>query len=263
MHFVLSTRSFLAVAAAAALLLTNCGSASSNAPPPAAHAPDATLAAPLAASAAAPSADPVATAGSSPGAPGASPTAASPAGPFACTEVIGLTITAEWYGAGFEQLVDDSRFQARTRPHTFVDQWADPAHHAWSAPVTSPCAAASESPDRVVLFAANWKLTSEEEWARVLTAFVATAKQRYPRLRDLSLYTVLRGPSNQTCGDPKSVVAPMVDAAITRVAATEPTLVHAGPRLEARDCAEFEKGGPHFSQEGRKVVAQRLAAALR
>ncbi|RYZ05878.1 MAG: SGNH/GDSL hydrolase family protein [Myxococcales bacterium] len=184
-------------------------------------------------------------------------------GPFRCTEIIGLTITAEWYGAGFEQLVDDARFQARTRPHTFVDQWADPSHEAWSAPITSACTAKSNAPDRVVLFAANWKLTSEEEWARVLNAFVDTAKQRYPQLRSLELYTVLRGPKNQTCGDPKSVVEPMIDAAIARVASTAPGLVHAGPRLEATDCAVFEKGGPHFTEAGRKVVAQQLATALR
>jgi hypothetical protein len=177
--------------------------------------------------------------------------------------VIGLTITAEWYGAGFEQLVDDARFQARTRPHTFVDQWADPAHEAWSAPITSPCTEGSDDPDRVVLFAANWKLASEQEWALVLSRFVATAKARYPKLRDLELYTVLRGPQNQSCGDPKSVVDPMIDSAIARVAATEPSLVHAGPRLEAADCAIFDKGGPHFTEGGRKVAAEQLAKALR
>jgi hypothetical protein len=182
---------------------------------------------------------------------------------YRCTEVIGLTITAEWYGAGFESLVEDARFQARTRPHTFVDQWADAAHEAWSAPITSPCANAADSPDRVVLFAANWKLTSEQEWAEVLTRFVATAKQRYPRLRSLELYTVLRGPHNQTCGDSKSVVEPMIDSAIARVVAIEPSLVHAGPRLEASDCTIFDKGGPHFTEEGRKTAAKQLAEVLR
>lgn len=189
------------------------------------------------------------------------PQAEKPA--FRCTEVIGLTITAEWYGAGFEQLVNDARFQARTRPHTFVDQWADPTHEAWSEPLTSPCVEGSDSPDRVVLFAANWKLTTEPEWVDVLTRFVATAKQRYPQLRDLELYTVLRGRQNQSCGDPKSVVEPMIDSAILHVAATEPILVHAGPRLEAADCSIFEKGGPHFTEEGRKVAARQLAEVLR
>ena len=182
---------------------------------------------------------------------------------FACTEIIGLTITAEWYGAGFEQLVDDARFQARTRPHTFVDQWADPAHEAWKDPLTSPCTTSSDAPDRVVLFAANWKLTTQQEWETVLERFVATAEQRYPKLRDLELSTVLRAPQNQTCGDPKSVVDPMIEAAIAKVAAAHPTLVHAAPKLEAKDCSVFEKGGPHFTEEGRKVVAQQLAAWLR
>lgn len=182
---------------------------------------------------------------------------------FRCTEVIGLTITAEWYAAGFEQLVDDARFQARTRPHTFVDQWADPAHEAWAEPVTSPCAEQPENPDRVVLFAANWKLTTPDEWETVLSQAVSTLRTRYSALRDLELYTVLRGPQNQSCGDPKSIVEPMIDDAITRVAAKDPTLVHAAPRLEAPDCTVFEKGGPHFTEAGQGVVAKLMAEALR
>lgn len=182
--------------------------------------------------------------------------------PYRCTEVIGLTITAEWYSAGFEQLVDDARYQARTRPHTFVDQWADPAHAAWGEPITSPCSERSASPDRVVLFAANWKLENQADWTKVLEAFVATAQRRYPALKALELFTVLRGPKNQTCGDPKSVVDPMIDAAIASVVAAHPDLVHAGPKLEPTDCAVFEKGGPHFTPEGRKLVAAQLASVL-
>jgi hypothetical protein len=205
-------------------------------------------------------------------APPARPTSPAPTAPeppppapasFRCTEVIGLTITAEWYGAGFEQLVPDARFQARTRPHTFVDQWSDPAHEAWSQPISSACRDRPESPDRVVLFAANWKLSSKQEWVEVLKRFVATARTRYPDLRELWLYTVLRGPGNASCGDPKSVVEPMVDEAIAEVSATAPELLHAGPRLEAADCAVFDKGGPHFTEEGRKLVARQLAEALR
>jgi len=194
--------------------------------------------------------------------PAPTATASATPAPYHCTEVIGLTITAEWYGAGFEQLVDDARFQARTRPHTFVDQWADPTHVAWSEPVTSPCREHSTTPDRVVLFAANWTLPSQDEWTKVLEAFVITAKQRYPELKDVELFTVLRGPQNQTCGDPKSVVDPMIDAAIALAAQAHPELVHAGPKLEAPDCSVFEKGGPHFTPEGRKLVAQLLANTL-
>jgi hypothetical protein len=248
MHFV---RSVSLVPFSSLLLLVACsGAPRQPAPPPAA---DQRPVAPQPASDAAN--------GDAPSLAEAASTA--PASRFRCTEIIGLTITAEWYGAGFEQLVDDAAFQARTRPHTFVDQWADPGHEAWTAAVTSPCANGSESPDRVVLFAANWKLTSEEEWLKVLSAFVTTAKARYPKLRDLELYTVLRGPANQSCGDPKSRVEPFIDAAIARVAAREPTLVRAGPRLEAADCAVFDKGGPHFTEAGRRRVAKQLADALR
>jgi hypothetical protein len=192
----------------------------------------------------------------------ARPAAATSTSPFSCTEVIGLTITAEWYSAGFELLVPDAQFQARTRPHTFVDQWADPAHAAWSEPVTSPCSEHSQAPERLALFAANWKLTTRDEWTKVLEAFVATAQQRYPGLRELDLFTVLRGPNNETCGDPKSVVDPMIDDAIASIAAAHPGLVHAAPKLEAPDCSVFEKGGPHFTEEGRRTIAQLLAKTL-
>jgi hypothetical protein len=113
-----------------------------------------------------------------------------------------------------------------------------------------------------VLFAANWSLQSQTDWTKVLEAFVATAKQRYPALKSLEIFTVLRGPKNQSCGDPKSTVDPMIDAAIAAVAAAHPDLVRAGPRLEASDCSVFEKGGPHFTPEGRRVVAQQLATTF-
>ena len=196
-------------------------------------------------------------------APSPSPSPSPAPAPFLCTEVIGLTVTAEWYGAGFEQLVEDARFQARTRPHTFVDQWADAQHEAWSEPIASPCVEQSTKPDRVLLFAANWQLPDEAAWTTTLEAFVATAKRRYPQLRELELFTVLRGPQNQSCGDPKSVVDPMIDAAIASVAHAHPELVHAGPKLEAANCSVFEKGGPHFTEAGRKLVAQQLASAVR
>jgi hypothetical protein len=96
----------------------------------------------------------------------------------------------------------------------------------------------------------------------VLEAFVATAKSRYPELRELDLFTVLRGPQNQTCGDPKSTVEPMIDSAIAAVARAHPELVHPGPQLEVPDCSVFEKGGPHFTAEGRKRIAELLARTL-
>jgi hypothetical protein len=115
-------------------------------------------------------------------------------------------------------------------------------------------------PDRVVLFAANRKLRSEDEWTAGLRQFVTTAKRRYRRFASLQLCTVRRGPGNQPCGDPKRVVEPMVDAAIARVVAEQPTCVHAGDDWKrARDV--FEKGDPPLTAQNRKVVARQMAAA--
>ena len=113
-----------------------------------------------------------------------------------------------------------------------------------------------------MLFAANWTFTTEAQWTTALEAFVTTVSQRDDRLHDIQLFTVLRGPQNRTCGDPKSVVDPMIDAAIAAVANHHQKLVHAGPKLEAPDCSVFEKGGPHFTADGRKLVAQQLAGVL-
>jgi hypothetical protein len=173
-----------------------------------------------------------------------------------------LTITSEWFEAGFEELVDDARFQARTRPHTFVEQWADPAHPAWSQSLTSPCQVGQAAPERIVLVAANWTFTTREQWTTALDGVIATLEQRDRALRDVELYTVLRGPQNRSCGDPKSVVDPLIDDAIEAVARRHPDLVHAGPRLEAPDCSVFERGGPHFTAEGKKRVAALMARAL-
>ena len=80
--------------------------------------------------------------------------------PYRCTVVLGLAVTSEWYRAGFEAFVDDDRWQASTRPHTFVNDWADPNHAVWKELPQSPCAEHWKDPDRVLFFAANYKLTA-------------------------------------------------------------------------------------------------------
>src|SRR5262249_13856041 len=62
---------------------------------------------------------------------GASP---APGGDFTCTEVLGVSVTGDWFGAGFEDGIDGGRWQARSRTHAFVEQWADPNSDLWSLP---------------------------------------------------------------------------------------------------------------------------------
>jgi hypothetical protein len=70
---------------------------------------------------------------------------------------------------------------------------------------------------------------------------------------------MVRAPGNASCGSDKGVVNPMIDESIQATSTRFPGLVVAGPRFEAASCDELEKGGPHFSEAGRTVVAKRIA----
>jgi hypothetical protein len=194
--------------------------------------------------------------------PGCAAAAAAPAaeGPFTCTELIGVSTTGDWFGAGFEQGLDGNRWQARTRTHAFVEQWGDSRDPLWSVPVASPCARNAEAPDRVLFTGVSWELKTVEQWTAALEKVVQVLRGRDPGLRRIELLTMLRAPGNRSCGDDKSVVAPAIDQAVARVAAAHPGLVRAAPRFEAPSCAVFTKGGPHFTEAGMKAVAKLYAA---
>src|SRR5262245_60838764 len=74
----------------------------------------------------------------------------SAAGAYACTQIMGVSVTGDWFGAGFEDGLDGGRWQAMWRKHAFVNLWADPANELWSQPLTSPCTAGAQNPDRVI-----------------------------------------------------------------------------------------------------------------
>jgi hypothetical protein len=176
---------------------------------------------------------------------------------FTCTELIGVSVTGDWFGAGFEKLVDDARWQARSKHHAFIELWGDPKNPLWSDPIASPCAKNSSAPDRVVFTGVNWQYKTVDEWTAALTRAVDTIKARYPAVKRIELLTMLRGPGNKSCGnDQMTVVAPVVDEAVAKVVAAHPKLVTAGPKLEAPSCAVFTKGGPHYTPEGMQAVAK-------
>jgi hypothetical protein len=183
--------------------------------------------------------------------------AAAPQPGFVCTEIIGVSVTGDWFGAGFEKLVEDGRFQARTRKHGFVEFWGNPKDPIWSEPIASPCAKSSAAPDRVVFTGVNWQYKTTDEWTAALTKAVQVIQGRYPAVRRIELLTMLRGPGNKSCGnDQETVVAPVVDEAVAKVVAAYPKLVVPAPRFEAPSCAVFTKGGPHFTPEGMAAVAK-------
>jgi hypothetical protein len=182
------------------------------------------------------------------------------AAPYVCTQIMGVSVTGDWFGAGFETGVDDKRFQAITRSHAFIELWGDPKNDIWTVPVVSPCAERSTNPDRVVFTTVNWQFKTTEEWVTAMTKVVNVLKAKYSGLRRIELLTMLRAPGNKTCGNDMSVVAPAVDEAVAKVVAANPTLVTPGPKLEAPSCAVFTKGGPHYTPLGMAAVAKVYAA---
>jgi enterochelin esterase family protein len=195
----------------------------------------------------------------SPRARAVSPVPAAPApdaSGFVCTQVMGVSVTGDWFGAGFEDGIEGSRWQALWRTHAFVDQWADAGSDLWVMKPQSPCAARSENPDRVIFTAVHWEYKTREEWQEKLAAVVGTLRSKYPGLRRIEILTMLRGPNNRTCGSDMTVVQPYIDEAVAAVAGRFRGLVVAAPRVEAKSCDVFTKGGPHFTAAGMAEVAR-------
>ena len=181
---------------------------------------------------------------------------------FVCTEVLGVSVTGDWFGAGFEKGLDDGRWQVRWRSKAFVELWADPASDLWALPAQSPCTQRSDDPDRVIFTAVNWEWKTREEWESRLEAVVTTIRAKRPGARRIELMTMLRAPGNQTCGSVMTVVQPYVDEAIAAVVARHPGLVTAAPKVFLKTCEPFLKGGPHYTDAGMAVVADAYRSQL-
>ena len=203
------------------------------------------------------SAGSVGTAGSA----GSGPTFPDPSS-FVCNAMLGVSVTGDWYNAGFETGLNGDKWQLKWRTQTFVEQWADPKNDIWSQAFTSGCANGSANPDRVIFTGVNWTFTTESEWETQLTAVVQTLKAKYSALKEIDLMTMLRAPNNTMCGDPsvqathEQIVAPFIDQAIAAVVAKFPTLVRAAPKFYAPDCAVFLPDSPHFANGKAAVIAK-------
>jgi hypothetical protein len=192
----------------------------------------------------------------------AAPEAGAPAPAFTCTEIIGVSVTGDWFSAGFEKGLDGSRWQARWRQHAFVDQWADVASDLWTMNPQSPCANGAADPDHVIFTGVQWEWKTREAWEAGLRAVVARIREKHPGVKRIDLLTMLRGPGNRSCGSDMTVVPAYVDEAVAAVVARAPGMVFAGPRVEVESCDVFTKGGPHFTDEGMGAVARLYQKAL-
>ena len=163
--------------------------------------------------------------------------------------------------AGFENGLDNGRWQVKWRKKAFIELWADPSNELWAVPVQSACTANADNPDRVIFTGVNWEQTAEPWWAEQLEKVLANIRQRTPASA-INLMTMLRAPGNESCGNVISVVQPFVDQSIAGVVAKHPGLVFAAPKVFAPSCEVFTKGGPHYADSGVATVGQMPARQL-
>ena len=191
---------------------------------------------------------------------------------FVCNEVVAMTLTREWYQAGFEQApgIADDHWQLKARQSGYITEWSNPASGFWNQPVQSPCANGSASPDRVVITVLSWTppcCTTQAEWEAEVTKAVTTLRAKYAGLKRVDLMTVVRGPGNNACPLPAAageyVAMPAeLDGALAAVAAKFPNVVFVGPKVEAPNCESFRGGGPHLTPAGNAAVARTIGEAL-
>ena len=142
----------------------------------------------------------------------ATPATASAGDDFKCTQVMGVSVTGDWFNAGFENGLDNGRWQVKWRKKAFIELWADPSNELWAVPVQSACTANADNPDRVIFTGVNWEQTAEPWWEEQFEKVIANIRAKYPSVRRIDLMTMLRAPGNQSCGNVMSVVQPFVDA---------------------------------------------------
>jgi len=176
-------------------------------------------------------------------------------GPFVCNQVTGGKLTMEWFAAGFENVVDNARWQVKWREDAYVEEWANAQSGFWTAQVDSACASSTNAPDRLVFGAVSFKYKTQAEWRTGITQAVNNFKAKWPSVRRIDLVTQIRGPNNMNCPTPPTAgetiaVPPEQDAALADVAAAFPGFVFVAPKVEAHACSEFQGGGPHLTTAG-------------
>ncbi len=189
----------------------------------------------------------------------------------------------EWWYQGFlNDGIDKTKWQLKWHHHAGIPQWADPNNVFWSNtgdplndaqgdPIQNPCAQSSANPDRVVMLAISWEITTQAGWAAGLEQDIATIKMKYSNVKWIDIMPEVRCPDNKMCnpnemygpgadtivGDQDCYVPPYEDAAIAQVVAAHPD-VGEGPVLMATACV-VPPNGAHLSASDDTLEAQEIA----
>jgi hypothetical protein len=180
--------------------------------------------------------------------------------------MIGILATEEWYDAGFETMVDNSKWELIYVHSGFVELWANPQDPVWSTATMSPCAQNPTKPDRVIFVALNFDFTTLAEWLPPVTASVKNLIAKYPSAKRIELMSFIRAPGDNACSQApakRSTITPAQDDAMAMVAAANPGLVFVAPKFEAKTCGEFSSNPPHPSPTGATAWAKMMADAYK
>jgi hypothetical protein len=204
-------------------------------------------------------------------------------GPYTCTEYLGAYLTMEWWGQGFEQIVDNAKWQLKWHHHGHVLEWGNPDSPFWAdtgdpmndasgAPISSACTTNTHAVDRVVLLALSWELLDEKSWMDALEADIKTIRLKRPTAKWIDIVPMVRCPMNKHCnpnanygpgadtdvGRQDCYVPPYEDSAMQKVVqAHAGDGVGLGPILEATMC---NNNGAHLTSADNKLEAQEYGA---
>jgi hypothetical protein len=190
----------------------------------------------------------------------------------------------EWWNSGFEQKVDNAKWQLKWHHHGHVSEWSKPDSPFWAndgdpmddtkgAPIQSKCAANSDTPDRVVFLMIDWELLTEKAWLDGMTAVIANVKAKLPSVKRVDIQNYVRCPNNMMCNpganygpgadDSAAVqdcyVPDYEDSAYQKLVDADPTFVALGPKLQMAACNPAHNGA-HMTAEGNTQAAVDMAA---
>jgi hypothetical protein len=187
---------------------------------------------------------------------------------FVCNQAMPLTLTRQWFEAGFETDpgIVGARWQLKAREHGYITEWANPNSDFWNEMIESPCTSGSTNPDHVVLTVLSWTCcTTQPEWETQIDAAITNLKARYSALKRIDLMTITRGPNNMACPMAPNVgqtivVPPELDAALAATATKMPGFVFVAPKFEAPSCSIYTGGGPDVTPAGSAIMAKMISA---
>lgn len=177
---------------------------------------------------------------------------------YACSLILGIATTSEWF-SGFEQVVDNARWELKFQDSAHIEKWADPANAVWSLPITSPCAENADKPDRVVFMGVNYDYATVDLFLPKYIAVLNNIKTKYPSVERLDVMTYTRGPGNKECVGANrsndSYIKPVQDEAIAMFSAMYPDFVFPAPHWEVQSCSDFGLC-PHLTGPANAVLSK-------